>query len=175
MKIKEIIREITGNKEKLIQFSIFLVLVVLVFVGMTFFKDSLQSVGSVVLVIELAILVTVAWALAGHAVVKSLFFVGASLSLMIFLAQSYCDVPNLTQSSNDALKSLLAFSFIYLGFDFFRSLYKEVVAHMKKLKEINDGKNSYMMLIPFALFVGIFLWQLAQVLLPIVQDLCIYK
>ena len=175
MKIKEVIKEITGNKEKLIQFSIFLVLVILVFVGMTFFKDSLQSVGSVVLVIELAILVTVAWALAGHAVVKSLFFVGASLSLMIFLAQSYCDVPNLTQSSNDALKSLLAFSFIYLGFDFFRSLYKEVTAHMKKLKEINDGKNSYMLLVPFALFVGIFLWQLAQVLLPIVQDLCIYK
>ncbi|MBI5400648.1 MAG: hypothetical protein HZB12_00825 [Candidatus Yonathbacteria bacterium] len=105
---------------------------------------------------------------------KSLFLVGASLSLIIFLAQSYCEVPNLTQSGNDALKTLIAFGFIYIGFDFFKSLYKEVRSRLKTLKEINDGKNPWIFLFPFALFLGIFLWQLYQVINPIMVNLCIY-
>lgn len=175
MKIKESIKEITNNKEKLIQFSIFLVLSTLVFVGMTFFKDAFQTIGSTVLLIELIVLTLVAWAFAGHAVMKSLFLVGASLSLIIFLAQSYCDSSNLTQSGNDALKTLLAFSIIYLGFDFFRSLYKEVTSHTKRMKEVNKGKNPWFFLVPFALFVGIFLWQLYQVMFPILSSLCVYN
>ncbi len=174
MKIKEFIREIASNKEKLIQFSIFLVLSALVFVGMTFFRDTFQAVGYTILLIELAILVTVAWAFAGHAVMKSLFLVGASLSLIIFLAQSYCDAPSLTQAGNDALKTLVAFSFLYLGIDFLRSLYKEIIAHTKRIKEANGGKNPWIFLIPFALFVGIFVWQLYQAMFPIISNLCIY-
>lgn len=174
MKIKEAVKELTNNKEKLIQFSLFLVLSAFVFVGMTFFKDTFQTIGWTILLIELAVLTMVAWTFAGHAVMKSLFLVGASLSLVIFLAQSYCDVPNLTQSGSDALKTLLAFSIIYLGFDFFRSLYKEVTSHTKKMKEANNGKSPWMLLIPFAFFVGIFLWQLYQVMFPIINNLCIY-
>lgn len=173
--LKHIKQKLFNDREKLIQFSIFLVLSALVFVGMTFFKDTFQTIGSSILLIELIILTLVAWAFAGHAVMKSLFLVGASLSLIIFLAQSYCDVPNLTQSGNDALKSLLGFSIIYLGFDFIRSLYKEVTGHTKRMKEINKGKNPWIFLIPFALFVGIFLWQLYQVMFPILNSLCIYN
>jgi hypothetical protein len=175
MKIKEFIKELTSNREKLIQFSVFLVLSVLVFVGMTFFKDTFQAIGSTVLLIELIVLTLVAWAFAGHVVIKSLFLVGASLSLIIFLAQSYCDVSNLTQSSNDAFKSLLGFSIIYLGFDFIRSLYKEVMSHRKRMKEVNNGKNPWFFLVPFALFIGVFLWQLYQVMFPILNSLCIYQ
>lgn len=175
MKIKEIIKEFANNKEKLIQFSIFLVLSAFVFIGMTFFKDTFQTIGGTILLIELVVLILMAWAFAGHAVMKSLFLVGASLSLIIFLAQSYCEAPNLTQSGNDALKSLLAFSIIYLGVDFFRSLYKEVTSRTKRMKEANRGKNPWVVLIPFALFVGIFLWQLYQVMFPILGSLCIYN
>lgn len=175
MNVKELLNKLKDDRSKLIQFSIFLVLSALVFVGMTFFKDTFQTIGWTILLIELVILTMVAWAFAGHAVIKSLFFVGASLSLIIFLAQSYCDAPNLTQSSNDALKTLLAFSIIYLGFDFFRSLYKEVTNHTKRMKEVNKGKNPWFFLVPFALFVGIFLWQLYQVMFPILSSLCIYN
>ncbi|MFZ2594124.1 MAG: hypothetical protein WAX38_05110 [Minisyncoccia bacterium] len=174
MKIKEMIRELASSKEKLIQFSIFLVLSALVFVGMTFFKDTFQTIGWTILLIELVVLAMVAWAFAGHAVMKSLFLVGASLSFIIFLAQSYCDASNLTQSGNDALKTLLTFSIIYLGFDFFKSLYKEVTSQTKRMKEVNKGKNPWFFLVPFALFVGIFLWQLYQVMFPILSSLCIY-
>jgi len=172
--IKESIEEITSNNKKLIQFGIFLVLAAFVFIGLTFFKDTFQTIGYSLLYIELVILVLAAWALAGHAVMKSLFLIGASLSLIIFLAQSYCDAPNLTKSGNDALKVLLAFSLLYLSFDFFRSLYAEVTARSKTLKQANDGKNPWIFLVPFALFVGIFVWQLYQVMFPIISNLCIY-
>lgn len=175
MKLKELKDILTRDKEKVARFSIFLVIAATVFIGMTFYRDTFQAIGNVLLIIELIILVTAAWALAGHAVMKSLFLVGASLSLIVFLAQSYCAAPHLTQAGNEALKSLLGFSLLYLGFDFFRSLYKEVTAHSKKLKEANDGKNPWIFLIPFALFVGIFVWQLYQVMFPILNSLCIYK
>jgi hypothetical protein len=175
MRFREFMGRGKFDKEKLLQFGLFLGLSTLVFVGMTFFKDTFQTIGYTLLFIELAILITVAWAFAGHAVMKSLFLIGASLSLIIFISQSYCAAPDLTQSGNDALKTLLAFSIIYLGFDFFRSLFKEVTIHTKRMKEANDGKNPWIFFVPFALFVGIFLWQLYQVMLPIFSHLCIYQ
>lgn len=163
------------NKRQIVAYVLVLSIAAVVFVGMTFFQDSFQKIGYSALLIELFVLVTVAWALAGHAVMKSLFLVGASLSLIIFLAQSYCDVPHLTQSSSDALKTLIAFGFIYICVSFLRALYKEVAERTKTLKQIGNGKNLWIFLIPFALFVGLFVWQIVQVLMPILQNLCIYK
>ena len=113
--------------------------------------------------------------MAGHAVMKSLFWVGASLSLIIFLAQSYCAVPVAAQTGNDALKSLLVFGFGYIAIDFFRTLYKEVLERIKMLKQTNDGKKPWMILVPFGLFTGLFVWQIWQVLFPILHTLCVYK
>lgn len=172
-KLKNLIRGF--ERRQIIAYLIFLLFSVIVFVGLTFFQETFQKVGYTTLLIELFVLVTVAWALAGHAVMKSLFLVGASLSLIVFLAQSYCEAPNLTQSGNDALNTLLVFSFIYIGFDFFRSLYKEVTSRTRTLKQVNDGKSPWIFLVPFALFVGIFLWQLYQVMLPILSSLCVYN
>lgn len=174
-RIKELLRGITSNNKKLIQFGFFLALATFAFMGMTFFKEEFQTIGLTILIIELIIITIVLSAFAGHAVIKSLFLVGASLSLVIFLAQSYCGAPNLTQSGNNALQTLLAFSIIYISFDFFKSLYKEVTGYTKKMKEANDGKNPWILLVPFAFFVGIFLWQLYQVMSPILSSLCIYK
>lgn len=171
LKIKKMLSKF--EKREILAFCIFVLIVATVFIGMTFYRDTFEVIGAMLLVIELAIFITVTWALAGHAVMKSLFVVGASLSLMIFLAQSYCAAPHLTQAGNEALKSLLGFSLLYLGFDFIRSLYKEVTGHTKRMKEINKGKNPWIFLVPFALFVGIFLWQLYQVMFPIVSSLCI--
>lgn len=175
MKIKELLRWLNANKDRLIPFGIFLVLTICVFIGMTFFQDKFQSFGYSILLIELVILVTAAWALAGHAVMKSLFWVGASLSLIIFLAQSYCDVPAIARTGNDALKTLIAFGLLYIAYDFFKSLYKEVVDRSKTLKHANGGKRPWLFLIPFALFVGLFVWQIVQVLMPILQNICVYK
>ncbi|HWO07352.1 MAG TPA: hypothetical protein VNM40_02100 [Candidatus Paceibacterota bacterium] len=172
-RIKEYVNSL--NQRQVVALVVVFCIAAIVFVGMTFFKDAFQQIGLTILLVELAILVTVAWALAGHAVMKSLFVVGASLTLIIFLAQAYCEVPNLTQSGNDALKTLIAFGLLYIGFNFFRALYKEVTERTKTLKEISKGESPWVFLIPFALFVGIFLWQVSQVVYPIIQNLCIYQ
>ena len=163
------------TKKYAITFVLFLVLVSLVFIGATYFKDYLAPVGYTILFIELVILAIVAWSLAGHAVMKSLFLVGASLSLIIFLAQSYCEAPNLTQSGNDALKTLITLGFFYITFDFLKSLYQEIITRSKTLKHTNDENGPWLFLVPFAFFVGVFVWQIVQVLMPILQNLCIYK
>lgn len=174
-KIEEIKRVINFKRRDITTFVLFIFLVALVFICITYFKEYLVTVGYMILLIELVILVIVTWAFAGHAVMKSLFLVGASLSLIIFLAQSYCEAPNLTQSGNDSLKILIAFGFLYIAFDFLRSLYQEIIIRSKTFKHTNDGKRPWLFLIPFALFVGIFVWQIVQVLLPILKNLCIYK
>ena len=135
----------------------------------------LTNIGYVILVIELMIVVTITWGLAVHVVIKALFGVSAGLSLIIFLAQSYCQIPLAAQTANDSLKSLVAFGLIYIGVEFFCSLYKEATDRAKTLKEANNNKRPWLILIPFALFTGLFIWQVVQVLLPLIQNLCVYK
>lgn len=155
--------------------SIFAAVAAAAFFAANHLSPYLSNIGYVILIIELMIVVTVTWGLAVHAVIKSLFGVSAGLSLIIFLAQSYCQVPLAFQTANDSLKSLVAFGLIYIGIEFFRSLYKEATDRAKALKEVNDNKRPWLILIPFALFTGLFIWQVVQVLLPIVQNLCVYK
>jgi hypothetical protein len=116
----------------------------------------------------------VAYGLAAHAVMKSLFWVGASLSLMIYLAESYCSLPSNARTGNDALKTLIAIGLIYITVDFFRTLYKEFTTRSKTLKEI-DGQTPWFLVVPFAVFTGLLVWQIYQVMDPIVLNLCIYK
>ncbi|MCC6290854.1 hypothetical protein IT398_02215 [Candidatus Nomurabacteria bacterium] len=172
-KIRNFIQSL--EKRQIIAYIVFLLLATIVFVGMTFFKETFQKIGYTLLLIELILLVTVAWALAGHAVMKSLFVVGASLSLIIFLSQAYCGAPNLSQAGNDALKTLIAFGFIYIATNFLRALYKEVTDRTKVLRQVNGGKSPWFFLVPFALFVGLFVWQIVQIIMPILQNLCIYQ
>ena len=165
-----------GLKEKPVASTlIFFGIVAVVFIGITFYSQYFSSALYVILWIELALIIMVTWTMAGYAVMKSLVFVSAGLSLLIFLAQAYCDVPTVARTGNDALKILLGFGLLYIGCEFFRSLYKEMSTHTKFLKERNEGKKPWMLLVPFALFIGIFVWQIYQVVFPIIHNLCIYN
>lgn len=152
-----------------------LLIATVVFIGMTLYKDAFQKLTYGLLFVELLIVITYTWFLAGHAVMKSLFFVGASMSLVIFLAQSYCQSPNLTPSGNQALMTLVGFSMFYIGFDFLRALYKEVTERLHSFKQVNNGKSPWFFLLPFAFFVGLFVWQVWQVIEPILKGLCVYR
>ena len=154
---------------------IFAVVALIAFIGASHLNPYLTNFGYAVLVIELVIIISITWGLAVHTVIKSLFGVGAGLSLIIFLAQSYCEVPLPARNADDALKSLVVFGLIYIGVEFCFSIYKEAISRIKTLREANDDKRPWVVLIPFALFTGLFIWQVVQVLLPIIQNLCVYK
>ena len=174
-KISRLISRLGFGKRRLLSTVVFFVIVSLVFVGVTFYTQYFSNALFVILAIELGLIVMVTWTMAGYAVMKSLVYVSAGLSLLIFLAQSYCDVPTIARTGNDALKILLGFGLLYITLEFFRSLYKEMSNHSKFLKDRNEGKKPWMILVPFALFTGIFIWQVYQVVSPIIHNLCVFS
>jgi hypothetical protein len=129
----------------------------------------------IILAIEFAIIALLALFAAGFAFFKPLIQVSAGLSLLIFLAQSYCALPAVERVSDEALKGLLIFGLIYLSILFIKSLYKEVRKQRDKFVKMNDGKKSWLMLVLFAVFIGTFIGQLIQVIEPIVRNLCVIK
>ena len=170
----KVVKEPRQNARK-ISYIVFFVIIILSFIGANFFKTYFYGATYVVFWILTAILVLLTWAMAGQAVIKSLFCVGAGLSLMILLAQSYCAVPAISRTADNALKSLLIFSIIFIAVEFARSLYKEMKIGADKLKEINDQKWPWMVMILYAVFIGAFIWQIDAVASPIIFNLCIYK
>jgi hypothetical protein len=155
-------------------FAIFAIVAVAAFLLLAYFRDSLPKITEVILIIELCLLIAITWGLAAHAVLKSLFAVSVELSLILFLADEYCKTPPLAHRADNALMTLVGVGMIYIGIKFFWTVYQEAVARSKSLKEAYDNKRPWIVLIPFALFTGIFAWQVIQVLMPIVQNLCVY-
>lgn len=157
------------------------VLSVLVFLGAAIFAflmakygEQMSKIGYVILFVELIIVVTITWGMAGHTVMKALFGVGAGLSLIIYIAQSYCETPLAMHSGDTALMSLVGFGVLYVGYEFLQTLRKEIAHRLKLLQEINNHKKPWIMIIPYGLFTGLFTWQVAQVLMPIINSLCVY-
>ena len=112
----------------------------------------------------------------GFSVMKALVHISAGLSLMIFLAQSYCDVPTHTASGDGALKFLLVISLIYLIFDFFEIFWKGISNYTDTFKTIKKEYFWKVLLVIFCLtIIFTFLWSIYQVMSPIILDLCIYK
>lgn len=173
--VKKIVEIPSTRRANATRLAVFIVIAIVVFVTATVFNQYLSKIIYVVLGIELMLIALVAWIVAGHAVMKSLFWVGVKLSLIIFLAKAYCDVPGNARTGNDALKLLIGFGLLYITFDFFRALYKEVISCSKTLRQIDDSRRQWLFLVPFAIFIGMFLWQIYQVIEPIIKNLCVYN
>lgn len=112
--------------------------------------------------------------------------VGAGLSLILFIAQSYCGLDVSERMADDSLRSLIGISIIFIGIIFVVRLRRELfgdpeakrefdkVGVLKSLRDANDGKDSILILVLYASFMGLILGQLFQVLYPIFNNLCVY-
>jgi hypothetical protein len=176
-KIKQWFNKINLKKENIIPFSIILLIVAAVFFGVNFL-----GMGPILFGIVFSILLLITWSMAGLAVFRSLIVASVSLSVLIFLSQTYCNLPLDKHTADESLKFLFSFGLFYSGAIFFGSLYKELKGDkergtkgsLKTLEEIYNGKKPLLILLPYGLFIGLFLWQLAQVMDPIIHSLCIY-
>jgi len=121
-----------------------------------------------------SLLCMIIWATAGFIVFKSLFTIGAGLSVLFFLVQSYC-VSTSSYKADDALKGLFIFGLLYVCTLFIYYLYKDFTIGFERFKEIYNDKKIWIVLSLFAIFTGIFLWQLFQVMYSIIDGLCIFK
>lgn len=173
-KIKECLKV---NKENLPRFLILILIIGIVIIGSVFF-----NLGPKFFAVTLSILFIITWWKAGVVVFKSLIEISVGLTIILYLSELYCKTPRLVSAGDDALKTLIGFGLIYIGITFFKSLWKALMGNKDEntkgdinlFKEVNGGKHSFLILIPYVLFVGLFIYQLWQVIDPILDNLCIY-
>ena len=176
-----------SEKDKIIKYVIFLVATLVMGVLSKIININLSSLTSLLFIISFSFLFIIIWIKVGMSVFKSLFIAGASFSLIIFISQEYCNVPIEARISDKSLEIFLAFGLLYVGSVFVKSLYKELFGDkdskdelvkkgtFKIFREINDGKDSFLILLIFSIVFGTFLGQLFQVFYPIINNICIYK
>jgi len=176
-----LIKLLNVKKEKLVPFLIFIGVISIVFIVAKALNLNLNGLALIFFFIVFSILFLTTWFMAGIAVFRSAIVASVSLSIIIFLAKTYCDLPIASHTADNALKSLFGFGLIYSLILFVNSLYKELMGSkeskgsLKKMEEVYGGKKPWTVMTLYAIFIGIFLWQLYQVMMPIFLGLCIYK
>jgi hypothetical protein len=176
-KFKELIKTLTPKTENVRPIITSVVITLIFFFGFYFLGNRFGEFMTIATVLLLAVMLAIIVLMAEFLVLKSLFLVAAELSLLIFLAESYCDVPNRLPLNDNAMKNLLLVGLLYISFIFCRSLYEAMRDYYKKIedqpKEKQRGKIGGIAL--FLIFTGLFVYQIYLVINPIVLNLCVYK
>lgn len=174
------------DKKYLNQFIVFLILVSIV-IFFLIQSEILSIVGPVVFIVVFGIFFTILWFAAGYIVFRSLLVASVGLSFIIFIGQSYCALPLEGRTANNSLMILIGVGFIYVLAQFVRSLYKELFGDkdakeewkhkgmIPLFKEINKGKHNWFVVITYGALVSLFVWQIYNVVNPIIYGLCVYQ
>lgn len=185
-KINKIIYRVRTDKKFAVLFAIYLLTAICASIAFTVWEDQVRGFFIIFSLIGLAVITLFTWSLAALAVFRSLMVIGAGLSLILFIAQSYCALDITKQVANDSLQSLIGISVIFIGVIFTVRLYRELfgdsnakrefdkLGALKVFRDANNGKDSILFLILYASFMGLILGQLFQVLYPIFNNLCVY-
>ncbi|MFC1789646.1 hypothetical protein ACFLYY_01570 [Patescibacteria group bacterium] len=164
-------KEIIFRKENIIS----VIISAIFLIGINFLGSYFVDIMWFFIGILLLILISIIMIIAGFTVLKSLFKVAAGLSLIIFLAQSYCVVPiNLRGSINDdALRTLLLVAFLYILFIFLKDLKETLKGHYNTVKDEKWSSVKIFDVSLYLTFVILFIREVFLVMQPIVLNLCI--
>lgn len=174
------------NTKKFWSFLLFLLIAIVGAVFANQYSVYLGKFAFVLFIIALSFLTIITWTMAALAVFRSLFVAGAGLSLLLYIATEYCNVPSIDRIADSALINLLNLGILFVGVVFTVSLYKELfgdpeakskwlqMGALQIFKESNQGKHSWLVLSFYALSMGVILGELFQVLYPIFSHLCVY-
>lgn len=174
-KFVQLITKLTPKKENVRPLIISIAITLFFFLGTHFLGNYFAATMWIFNAVMLGLLLSFFMIVAGFAVLKSLFFVAAELSLLIFLAQSYCAVPSRLAAGDEALKSLLAIGILYIAVSFCRSLYEAIKNNYKKVENERWSWEKIMGVSLYLIFTLLFIWQVYRVVSPIVLNLCVYK
>ena len=173
-KLKDLWKRIPDTKRQNILTMVFSVtFTVIMLLDSKFFHERLLLLIWIFLGIIIVILISWLFFQAGFTVLKSFFLLSAELSLLIFLAQSYCDVPGRT--ADNALQALIGVSILYISYEFFKSLKKALTEKLDTISEKKWPWEKVVVVILFVTFSTIFIWIIYQVINPIILNLCVYK
>jgi len=162
-------------KRKIAALILFAVFAFIPFVDSSFFHGQLLSILWIFDLVMIAFLLSVILVLAAFAIMESLVEVAAGLSLLIFLAQSYCAVPSHTIAGDNALKGLLGVGLVYVSYYFLRSLYKSLSENLKKIEDKKWSWEKILFVVLFLIFTTLLAWDIYQIVQPIISNLCVYK
>lgn len=137
-------------------------------------EDRFANVMITFSIVSLVLLLFLIMMIADFVVLKSLFYVSAELSFLIFLAQSYCSVKR-SEASDQALQILMSFGILYVIYIFLDSMHDTFKRSRESVKNEHWTKEKIFVSVAYLLFVILFLWNVASVMSPIINDLCIYK
>lgn len=110
---------------------------------------------------------------ASFTVLRAFFFLSAELSLMIFLAQSYCGTPN--RIADNELKIFVGVSIFYICYEFFKKLKEALKVRLDSVPKKTEGRDKIIVITMFLFFLIIFINVIYRIISPIILDLCIYK
>lgn len=162
-------------KKKVIALIVFVIFALVPIIDSSFLHGQLLSILWIFDIVTIALLLSVIFILAAFAIMKSLVEVAVGLSLLIFLSQSYCAVPNHALTSDNALKSLLGVGLIYISCYFLWSLGKSMIKNFNKIKENTWSWKKILFIALFLSFTLLLVWDIYQIVQPIISNLCIYK
>jgi len=174
-KFKQLKDELTLKKENIRPFLLSVGITLFFFIGYQLLGNHFGEVMGMFTMILFALMLVIFVIIAEFTVLKSFFLVAAELSLLIFLAKSYCDVPNRSAVGNEALKNLLTIGLFYIAVTFGRSLWKAIKEHYKKVEKERWSKEKILAIALFLIFTVFFIGQIYSVIKPIILNLCIYK
>ncbi len=176
-KFNELVKKLTPKKENIRPLITSAVITLFFFGAYYVLGNRFGEFMTIATMLLLAVMLAIIVLMAEFLVLKSLFVVAAELSLLIFLAESYCNVPNRLALNNEAMKNLLLIGLLYITFLFCRSLYEALRDYYEKIedqpKEKQKGKVGGIAL--FLIFTGLFIYQIYLAVSPIVLNLCVYK
>lgn len=162
-------------KKKVVILSLFVLFLIVTFIDSKFLHNQLLGVVWIFDVISIGLLLSAILILASFAIMRSLVEVAAGLSLLIFLAQSYCNVPVRSAASNNALKGLLGVGIIYLSWYFLKTLYKVLADNYKKFDDKEWPREKTLFIVLFSIFTISLIYDIYQVVQPVILNLCVYK
>ena len=163
------------KKKDIIPLVISVGITVIFFVGYHFWGGRIVEAMGIVAITAFAALILLIMLIAGFAVLKSLFLFAAELSLIIFLAQSFCSVASRSAASNEAMQSLLLVGILYIIFVFARSLKKTLKEYYKKVENEKWSFEKIFTVSIFLIFIFWFLRAIYLVVSPIISGLCVYE
>ncbi len=169
------VKKLIPKRENIHSLVISIIIIFLFFLGFHFLGNYFTGTIWIINTIILGFLILIIMIMAGFAVLKSLFLVAAELTLIIFLAQSYCDVPTRFTPGDKALKSLLVIGVLYIIISFCRSLYEVIKNNYRKVKKDRWSIGEIIIITIYSIFAIMFIWQIYQVVSPIILNLCVYR
>lgn len=186
-RVKLFFDRLKSDRRLFLFFLLYVAICLTVTLLFTIWPEIVNKTILVLFFVALMLVTSFTWSLAALAIFRSLLVVGTGLSLLLFIAQSYCSLPSDKQNSNDALESLIALSVLFIMLMFGICLYRELFGNPEAKREfdkigvfkffraMNEGKDPILLLVLYAAFMGLILGRMFQVLYPIFSNLCIYQ